>query len=83
MKGRIDRKGDKKVYQPPLRSDMVHKLHVIKTETGIPMTVHIHKAVKEYVQNYQTGQVDWIEDQPWEEHLEEIETLNKIDGEIN
>lgn len=45
------------------------------------MTVHIHKAVKEYVQNYETGQVEWIEDQPWEEHLEEIETLNNIDGE--
>lgn len=81
MKDRIPRQGDKKVYQPQLTSQRVKELHGIKEETGIPMTVHADRAVSEYVRNYQTGKVEWIEDEPWEEHVEEIETLNNIDGE--
>lgn len=79
MAERIPRQGDRKVYQPQLTSQRVKELHGIKEETGTPMTTHLDRAVSEYVRNYQTGKVEWIEDQPWEEHVEEIETLNNID----
>lgn len=44
------------------------------------MTVHLDKAIREYVDNYIKGKVEWIEDESWEEHIEEIETLNKTNG---
>lgn len=74
---RITRQGDKNVYQPKLHSDLVHELHELKEETCIPMTVHADRAVREYVKNYKTGQVEWIEDETWEEHEAEIESLNE------
>lgn len=79
MTERISRQGDKKVYQPQLTSQRVKELHGIKEETGIPMTVHADRAVKEYIHNYKTGQVEWIEDETWEEHESQIESLNEID----
>jgi len=81
MRERINRQGDKKVYQPQLHSKRVKDLHFIKEKTGEPMTIHLDRAVCEYTRNYKTGEVEFIEDQTWEDHLEEIETLNKIDGE--
>ena len=79
MMERIPRQGDKKVYQPQLTSQRVKDLHILKTETGIPMTVLADRAIREYVMNYKTGQVEWIEEEPWEEHQSQIESLNEID----
>jgi hypothetical protein len=83
MKEKINRQHDKRVYQPKLHVTRVHDLHELKEQTGTPMTVHLDRAVREYVENYETGQVEWIEDQTWEEHAEEIQTLNQIDYERN
>lgn len=79
MAERINRKTDEKLYQPAIHSDRVRELHLISVDDGKHMTVHLDKAIREYVENYITGKVEWIEDQSWEEHLEEIETLNNID----
>jgi hypothetical protein len=78
---RIVRQGDKRVYQPQITSARVHELHELKEETGTPMTVHVDLAIREYIHNYQTGKVEWIEDEPWEEHLEDVQALNQIDDE--
>ena len=81
MKERIARKGDKKVYQPQLHSQRIKELHLLKEMTCKPMTIHLDLAVREYVRNYETGKVEFIENQTWEEHLEEIEKLNQYDRE--
>ena len=83
MKEKINRRDDKRIYQPALHSDRVIDLYLLKGKVHKPMTVILDNAVKEYVQNYQTGQVEWVEDQKWEEHIEEIETLNNYDRETN
>lgn len=81
MAERIDRRDDKRIYQPALHSDRVIDLYLLKGSIHKPMTVILDTAVREYVQNYKTGEVEYVEDQPWEEHREEIETLNQIDAE--
>ena len=80
MKDRINRKTDENLYQPRVHSDRIRELHLISVDDGNHMTVHLDKAIREYVDNYITGKVEWIEDESWEEHIEEIETLNKTNG---
>ncbi len=53
MVERVSRKGDERVYQPQLRAELVSELWRIKQETGIPMTVLIETAVKEFVERHQ------------------------------
>lgn len=75
----IKRKGDRKVYQPQLRSDVIHQLYELKQKDGTHMTVHLDKAVREYIKNYKTGKVEWQEDQALQEHLELLEFLDTLD----
>lgn len=83
MNERITRKGDERLYQPQLHSRRVKELHFLKEKTGEPMTIHLDRAVENYFKNQETGEFDVIEPETWEEHLEEIETLNQYDRERN
>lgn len=49
---RIDRKHDEYVYQPRIHSDRIRELYQLKEQTGIPLTVLIDVAIREFVQCY-------------------------------
>ena len=53
MKERIDRQTDENLYQPKVHSERIRGLYQIKVMTGIPMTVLIDLAIKEFLDNYQ------------------------------
>lgn len=52
MTERIKRKGTKRCYQPPALQERIHGLYLLKEQTGIPMTVHMDRALAEYIQNH-------------------------------
>ena len=49
---RVDRRNDKKIYQPKIHSERVRELYRIKETTGIPMTVLVDMAVREFIASY-------------------------------
>ena len=53
MENRIDRRGDESLYQPKIHSDRIRNLYQIKEMTGIPMTVLVDIAIREFLEGYQ------------------------------
>jgi hypothetical protein len=53
MENRIDRTGDESLYQPKIHSERIRDLYQIKEITGIPMTVLVDIAIREFLENYQ------------------------------
>jgi hypothetical protein len=49
MTERISRKDDEPAYQPRLHSRWISELWRLSQEKGLPMTVILEEAVKEYV----------------------------------
>jgi hypothetical protein len=49
MSERISWKGDKKVYQPRIKSERIHELHELSVRTGKPQTVLIEEALGIYL----------------------------------
>jgi hypothetical protein len=52
MKERIDRKGDKRVYQPRIRLALVKDLYEMKEFTKRPMTVLLDEALGLYLLSF-------------------------------
>jgi len=50
----ISRKDDEDFYQPKIHSEKIRQLYAIKEETGIPMTVLLDIAIKEYVSKHKS-----------------------------
>jgi len=46
---RIDRRDDQKLYQPRIHSERIRELYRLKLATGLPMTVILDAAIREYV----------------------------------
>jgi hypothetical protein len=55
MGERINRQADEKIYQPKIHSSLIHELYKIKTITGLPITVIVDQAIREYLGKYETG----------------------------
>jgi len=55
MVERINRKGDVRIYQPKIHSNLIHEIYKIGEMTGLPMTVIIDHAIREYLGKYETG----------------------------
>lgn len=55
MVERINRQGDEKIYQPKIHSSLIHEVYKIGEITGLPMTVIIDQAIREYLGKYETG----------------------------
>lgn len=53
MENRIDRKDDESLYQPKIHSEIIRSLYQIKEITGIPMTVLVDIAIREFLESYQ------------------------------
>ena len=78
MKERIDRKSDKRVYQPRIRSALVKDLHEMKEFTKRPMTVLLDEALGFYLlsffssPDYQAYQEAlWKKEEEIDENLDE------------
>ena len=49
---RVDRQNDERIYQPKIHAERVKELYRIKEITGIPMTVLVDMAVREFITAY-------------------------------
>ena len=54
MGERVSRQVDEKVYQPRIHSSLIHEIYKISEMTGLPMTVIVDKAIREYLGKYET-----------------------------
>ena len=54
MPERISRKDDEGVYQPRIHSQRIRDLYDIKAETGLPLTVLLDLAIREFTARYAT-----------------------------
>jgi hypothetical protein len=52
---RINRQADERIYQPKIHSGLIHEIYKIKAVTGVPMTVIVDQAIREYLGKYDTG----------------------------
>jgi hypothetical protein len=52
MSERINRQTDENLYQPKIHSERIRQLYVLKTATGIPMTVLVDRAIRELATTY-------------------------------
>ena len=50
MKEHINRQGDEKIYQPRIHKDLITKLYSLRQLTGLPMTVLVDQALREFIE---------------------------------
>jgi len=48
MVERINRQADERIYQPKIHSSLIHEIYKIREITGLPMTVIVDQAIREY-----------------------------------
>jgi len=63
MVERINRQADERIYQPRIHSSLIHEIYKIREITGLPITVIVDHAIREYLERYEadvshTGQVN-------------------------
>jgi hypothetical protein len=73
MVERITREGDRNIYQPKIHAERISELYKVKLITGLPLTVLVDEAIRQYVSQYENT-VEW-------KKLSEVEE-NHIDNEI-
>lgn len=56
MKERIDRQGDENLYQPKIHSRRIRELHALKVITGLPMTVLVDFAIRDFIEKSEVNQ---------------------------
>ena len=54
MAERINRRADERIYQPKIHSSLIHEIYKIREITGLPMTVIVDQAIREYLGKYET-----------------------------
>jgi len=57
MVERIDRHDDENLYQPRIHSRWIRELHALSGKTGLPMTVLLDKAVREFCESYKISRM--------------------------
>ena len=60
MKERIDRHTDEHLYQPKIHSDHIRELHKVSEDTGLPMTVLVDVAIREFLLAYPLVLDSWL-----------------------
>ena len=53
MGERINRNTDENLYQPKIHSERIRELYLLKQISGLPMTVLVDMAIKEFITNHQ------------------------------
>jgi len=61
MKERIDRQNDENLYQPKIHSEQIRELHMVSEDTGLPMTVLVNVAIREFLLAYPLVLDLWLE----------------------
>ena len=88
MENRVDRKGDENLYQPKIHSERVRTLYNLKLATGMPMTVLLDQAIRDFAASYGFVHHPEYEEEPilekvdaetWEEIREYRQTLDQLD----
>ena len=54
MVERINRQADERIYQPKIHCSLIHEIYKIREITGLPMTVIVDQAIREYLGKYET-----------------------------
>lgn len=54
MVERINCQADQRIYQPKIHSSLIHELYKMGERTGLPMTVIVDQAIREYLTKYET-----------------------------
>ncbi len=52
MAERINRQADERIYQPKIHSSLIHEIYKVREMTGLPMTVIVDQAIREYLGKY-------------------------------
>ena len=52
MAERINRQADVRIYQPKIHSSLIHEIYKVRKITGLPMTVIVDQAIREYLGKY-------------------------------
>jgi hypothetical protein len=55
MVERINRQADERIYQPKIHSSLIHEIYRIREITGLPMTVIVDQAIREYLGKYEAS----------------------------
>jgi len=58
MVERITREGDRNIYQPKIHAERISELYKVKLITGLPLTVLVDEAIRQYVEKYK-GTDEW------------------------
>jgi len=58
MVERIAREGDRNIYQPKIHAERISELYKVKLITGLPMTVLVDEAIRQYVEKFR-GTDEW------------------------
>jgi len=58
MVERITREGDRNIYQPKIHAERISELYKVKLITGLPMTVLVDEAIRQYVEKFK-GTDEW------------------------
>ena len=53
---RIDRQADEKLYQPKIHSQRIRELYILKVVTGLPMTVLVDQAIRDFIEKSEANQ---------------------------
>jgi len=76
---RVERSDDEHLYQPKIHSRWIRELYAMAQETGLPMTVLVDWALKEYTVNYRSSQKRMPE-QPSSRNTPEIVACTRETG---
>lgn len=55
MTERINRQGDERLYQPRIHSSLIRAIYIVREATGLPMTVIVDQAIREYLGKYEAA----------------------------
>ena len=56
MTERIDRRSDENLYQPKIHSERIRDLYALKLITGLPMTVLVDQAIRDFIEKSEANQ---------------------------
>ena len=55
MMEKVSRQADERIYQPKIHSNLIREIYKISEATGLPMTVILDQAIREYLGKYETN----------------------------
>ena len=60
MRERINRQADENLYQPKIHSHLIRELYALKLITGLPMTVLVDRAIRDFLERTKESNLDLL-----------------------